>query len=194
MKLSKTFRAHLSTVNYQPSTIHMNRAILFIVLLLSIGTHAQTDSMNRDKLSRLLQATDDKYGKLARKDSTLENIVILSKNDSLLQKELYDYYHFGLEHRKQTFSWNLSSSKITFWVVIVLVFAGIAFAGLQFYIAMQERRRASKLPPMDLGTQLEAGKDGIKVSSPVLGVIILIISLLFFYLYLAYVYPIKEIF
>ena len=175
----------------------MNRAIIFFVLLLSIvsnGVHAQADTMNRDKLSRLLQATDDKYGKLARKDSTLENIVALSKNDSLLQKELYDYYHFGLEHRKQTFSWNLSSSKITFWVVIVLVFSGIAFAGFQFYIAMQERRTASTLPPMDLGTQLEAGKDGIKVSSHVLGVIILIISLLFFYLYLAYVYPIKEIF
>ena len=175
----------------------MNRAIIFIVFLLSIvynHAQAQADTLNRDKLSRLLQATDDKYGKLARKDSTLENIVALSKNDSLLQKELYDYYHFGLEHRKQTFSWNLSSSKITFWVVIVLVFTGIAFAGFQFYIAMQERRTASKLPPMDLGTQLEAGKDGIKVSSPVLGVIILVISLLFFYLYLAYVYPIKEIF
>jgi hypothetical protein len=165
----------------------MNRPIIFFVLLLSVvynNAYAQTDTLNRDKLSRLLQATDDKYGKLAHKDSTLENIVTLSKNDSLLQKELYDYYHFGLEHRKQTFSWNLSSSKITFWVVIVLVFAGIAFAGFQFYIAMQERRTASKLPPMDLGTQLEAGKDGI----------ILIISLLFFYLYLAYVYPIKEIF
>jgi len=31
------------------------------------------------------------------------------------------------------------------------------------------------------------------VSSPVLGVIILVISLAFFYLYLVFVYPIKEI-
>jgi len=177
----------------------MNRAIIFIVVLqlLSIGhsmARTPNDTLNPNKLTQLLQATDEKYGKLAHKDSTLENIITLSKNDSLLQKELYDYYHFGLEHRKQTFTWNLTSSKITFWVVIILVFAGIAFAGFQFYIAMQERRTASKLPPMDLGTQLEAGKDGIKVSSPVLGVIILVISLLFFYLYLAYVYPIKEIF
>jgi len=167
---------------------------LLLLLFLSAAGHTQGDSLNRERMQKLLQATDEKYASLAQKDSTLQTIAALSRNDSLLQKELYSYYHFGLEHRKQTFSWNLSSSKITFWVVIVLVFSGIAFAGLQFYIAMKERRLLSKLPPMDLGTQLEASKDGIKVSSPVLGVIILVISLLFFYLYLAYVYPIKEIF
>jgi hypothetical protein len=43
-------------------------------------------------------------------------------------------------------------------------------------------------------TEFEASAKGIKVSSPVLGVIILVISLAFFYLYLVYVYPISEIF
>lgn len=41
-------------------------------------------------------------------------------------------------------------------------------------------------------TKIEASLQGIKVSSPVLGVIILIISLLFFYLYLIFVYPVKD--
>jgi len=41
--------------------------------------------------------------------------------------------------------------------------------------------------------QLELGQTGLKVSSPVLGVIILVISLAFFYLYLVYVYPIGEL-
>lgn len=41
---------------------------------------------------------------------------------------------------------------------------------------------------------VELSTSGIKVSSPVLGVIILALSLAFFYLYLVYVYPIKEIF
>ena len=172
------------------------KQLLSLLLLLSFSAtgHAQGDSLSRERMQKLLEVTNQKYAGLAQKDSTLQTIAALAKNDSLLQKELYSYYYFGLEHRKQTFTWNLSSSKITFWVVIVLVFSGIAFAGLQFYIAMKERKLRSKLPPMDLGTQLEAGKDGIKVSSPVLGVIILVISLLFFYLYLAYVYPITEIF
>ena len=42
-------------------------------------------------------------------------------------------------------------------------------------------------------TQIEASLQGIKVSSPVLGVIILTISLLFFYLYLYFVYPIENV-
>jgi hypothetical protein len=40
---------------------------------------------------------------------------------------------------------------------------------------------------------LDLSTAGLKVSSPVLGVIILVISLAFFYLYLVYVYPISEI-
>ncbi len=46
----------------------------------------------------------------------------------------------------------------------------------------------------DETTEIVASVKGIKVSSPILGVIILVISLLFFYLYLVYVYPITEIF
>jgi hypothetical protein len=45
------------------------------------------------------------------------------------------------------------------------------------------RARAS---PIELST------GGLKISSPVLGVIILGLSLAFFYLYLVYVYPIAE--
>ena len=54
----------------------------------------------------------------------------------------------------------------------------------------------AKIMAMEKGevTELEASVKGIKVSSPVLGVIILVISLLFFYLYLAFVYPIQEVF
>jgi hypothetical protein len=43
-------------------------------------------------------------------------------------------------------------------------------------------------------TQIEASFQGLRVSSPILGVIILVISFLFFYLYLKYVYPITETF
>jgi hypothetical protein len=44
----------------------------------------------------------------------------------------------------------------------------------------------------DGGTSLELSTTGLKVSSPVLGVVILALSLGFFYLYLVYAYPIQE--
>lgn len=134
-------------------------------------------------------------------------------------REYYRYKKSGYQHRRATFDWQLQSSKILFFVVIVLVGVGIWFSGVQFYAALrppphppednQARETqapasgeggeapsppaAAPLPAASLQTSLEAGSGGIKVSSPVLGVIILVLSFLFFYLYLLHVYPIREI-
>ena len=193
----------------------MKIASPFIFLLLFFSMTATAQELH-DSSARAKQYRDamnkTKQGFLANTvhDTTLEVIETLARYDTLLKGELYDYYKFGLTHRKQAFEWNLLSSKITFWSVIVLVFAGILFAGIQFYISFmakhlainkkdsgkageQETLSFNSTPSIDeLKTELEAGPGGIKVSSPVLGVIILVISLLFFYLYLAYVYPIHE--
>jgi hypothetical protein len=61
--------------------------------------------------------------------------------------------------------------------------------------ADKESAPADDTSPGDtLLTEIEASLQGFRVSSPVLGVIILALSFLFFYLYLKYVYPINEIF
>jgi hypothetical protein len=151
---------------------------------------ADSNKMAEAKLQKILSKTDQTFQSRRPKDTTLQLIEQLAAYDTALKRELYSYYTFGMQHRKRTFQWNLVSSMITFWVVVALVFAGISFAALQFYISMKEKLRKDDA----LNTQLEASLDGIKISSPVLGVIILVISLLFFYLYLVYVYPIQEIF
>jgi len=121
-------------------------------------------------------------------------------------REYYRYRQSGYEHRRAVFDWQLRSSKIIFWVVIVMVGVGIYFSGVQFHAALrsqptpdaEEGKQAATTPVAaasgaGLETSIEAGSGGIKVSSPVLGVIILVISLLFFYLYLVHIYPISEI-
>ncbi len=106
-------------------------------------------------------------------------------------QEYFDYYQSGFSHRRKVFWWQHLSSRIIFVVVLVLVSAGILFAWMQF------RKDLVAMPVPGLPSaavhQMEIGKTGVKVSSPVLGVIILVISLAFFYLYLVFVYPIKEI-
>ena len=104
-------------------------------------------------------------------------------------REYYTYLQKGLQHRQKVFVWQHYSSIAIFVVVILLVMAGIYFAAVQFHHGL--RRGGSSA---ETATQFEAGTSGLKVSSPVLGVIILVISLAFFYLYLAFVYPIREIF
>ncbi len=99
----------------------------------------------------------------------------------------YDYRRDGYEHRRRVFAWQLLSSKIIFGLVILLVLSGIYFSWLQFRQGLRGDKDG------DTRTTLEASPGGIKLSSPVLGVIILTLSLLFFYLYLVYVYPIEEI-
>lgn len=50
----------------------------------------------------------------------------------------------------------------------------------------------SEPPPLPV-TEFSAGPEGFKISSPVIGLVILAMSLGFFYLYLKYVYPIVNI-
>ncbi len=106
----------------------------------------------------------------------------------------YDYRISGFKHRKEVFAWQLFSSMIIFYVVLLLVISGICFSGIQFYKSMKKGNEEGSGPAEESITEFEASAKGIKVSSPVLGVIILVISLVFFYLYLVYVYPIQEIF
>jgi hypothetical protein len=103
----------------------------------------------------------------------------------------YEYMTHGYKHRKNVFSWQLVSSKIIFFVVIFLVLMGIYFAWLQFIRVIY---KDAKTIAEELKTELTASPNEFKVSSPVLGVIILLISLMFFFLYLKYVYPITELF
>ncbi len=120
-----------------------------------------------------------------------------------LQASLTAYYQYresGYAHRRAVFDWQLFSSKIIFYLVIALVLLGVYFSWLQF---MAEHRRpptppaeaeTGEAPRRGLFTTFKAGSGGLEVSSPVLGIVILAISLAFFYLYLTHVYPITEIF
>lgn len=104
-------------------------------------------------------------------------------------KAFYDYRIRGFDHRSRVFEWQLLSSRMIFGLVILIVAVGLYFSWLQFMAGQKENGGPEKA-----STTLEASPTGVKVSSPVLGVIILTLSLAFFYLYLVHIYPIEEIF
>jgi hypothetical protein len=93
------------------------------------------------------------------------------------------YYQSSLEHRAAVFQWQATAGKLIFALVSILVLSGLAFAAVQFYVAL---RRGSA----DITQELEVTLQAVKVRSQFLGVITLILSLGFFYLYLRNVYPI----
>jgi hypothetical protein len=116
----------------------------------------------------------------------------------------YGYRSEAFRHRSRIFYWQFLSSQAIFVVVVVIVFIGLYFSWIQFRADLRagstRRRRPETEAEVETGsappgvTTFEAGAGGIKVSSPVLGVIILTLSLAFFYLYLRYVYPVTDVF
>jgi hypothetical protein len=117
-------------------------------------------------------------------------------------QRFYEYRANGYAYRSRVFEWQLLSSRMIFIIVLVLVSAGVYFAAMQFHVAMLTARRnvlnpsVTAIPPSEnpLATHLELSAKGVVVNSSVLGVIILGLSLAFFYLYLVYVYPIQNVF
>jgi hypothetical protein len=105
---------------------------------------------------------------------------------------MYDHRATGMVHRTKVYEWQFLSSKIIFAVVLILVATGVYFAAIQFHLGIRAKNRKSQNDAEER-SEIEASLTGIKVSSPVLGVIILTLSLAFLYLYLIFVYPIEEL-
>ena len=103
-----------------------------------------------------------------------------SRNDDYARARL-EYDTFALRHAQRTYEWQYRSGIVIFVLVIASVALGLWMSFLHFY---QGRKG---------GGTMKLSKDGVEVSSPVIGLLILVVSLGFFYLYLSQVYPITEV-
>jgi hypothetical protein len=110
-------------------------------------------------------------------------------------KGFFIYTRDGFVHRQNVFQKQYWLSFGIFFVAVALVFLGMYFAWVQFSLSMRSRVKPdSSGAADDLNTQLSLSMSEVKVNSPVLGVIILIISLAFFYMYLVFVFPVQDTF
>lgn len=114
-------------------------------------------------------------------------------------------------HQQRSFTWQYYSGIIIFFLVIIIVITGIVLSYKQF--RLNERLLAlgesigkkkndienvsktstatNQITEVFSTNTLELSKGGIKISTAVIGLIILTISIAFFFLYLKYVYPIS---
>jgi hypothetical protein len=93
----------------------------------------------------------------------------------------WKYQREVIDHTRKVYAWQHISSIIIFYVVIFLVLIGVLFSWLQFKAAAFKGE----------SEELDASMKGVKITSSTLGVVILVLSMCFFYLYLRYVYPIN---
>ena len=106
------------------------------------------------------------------------------------------------DYHRNIFEWQFNSSKIIFWMVIIIVITGLVFSGIQFFASLkitkflasrEACKQQIKSPTSQDRTEIEISLQAIKIKTSLIGVVILSISLAFFYLYLKYVYPINLI-
>ena len=134
-------------------------------------------------------------------------------------KATFDHHRWKMDYTQRAFEAHHIYTMFVFILVCALVVLGMWLSYAEFQegvrpIVSPSRRGAFKsdtpeangkpaeppdgaagaAPTRDdaKGTQLELSSTGVKLTSPVLGVIILVVSMGFFYLYLKTVYPIEE--
>ena len=147
----------------------------------------------REQLKQLLGSPDDPADETTLPPNFPEApdpVLADEETRAAYQRSAQAYYRYrsdSYSFREGVFQWQFISSVAIFIVVLMLVGVGVYFAWIQF----KQRMKAGA----DQETsEIEISLQGIKASSSVLGVIILVISLAFFYLYLRYVYPIEDVF
>jgi len=111
----------------------------------------------------------------------------------------YEYHIFSKQHAKRTFDFQYWTGEVIFWVVLTIVFAGLFLSAVQFYVGLRHPLEARAVDQKTAKaddpsvSEFEASLQGIKLKSSVLGLLILAMSMVFFYLYLKYVYPITSV-
>lgn len=116
-------------------------------------------------------------------------------------KENFTYESERLKHRKWVFRFQLVATNISFVIVIVMVAFGLRFAYVQF--SREFPRVLPATAAIDLGgraennisttTDIEVSLARVKISSSILGVVILGLAMGFFYLYIRFVFPIQGV-
>lgn len=126
----------------------------------------------------------------------------ISSYDSMMLKKYAEKQIYHMEHEMSAFRLQYISSIIIFLMVIIIVALGLYLSYSQFKLSekllsqpIKINETIEKEPEGAIVTQssFEVGKDGVKINTAVIGLMILVISLVFFFLYLKFVYKINVI-
>ncbi|MCG8698265.1 MAG: hypothetical protein MI922_09445, partial [Bacteroidales bacterium] len=170
--------------------------ILILMSFISLCTFGQnTDSVNSQDSTGLANYINIDNNEL------LPGINMIA-SDTLLTKVGNEYNVFAFKHRIKVYKWQLVSAKIIFVISIIIVLVGLYMSYLHFRISTKvslssddssQVNNKSNNNTSESPTSFQFGKDGIKIQSTVIGLIILVISIVYFLMYLKYIYPIKDI-
>ncbi len=159
------------------------RKMIILLFITIFGLSSQNNLNARNKqvpeASSSLNNIEKGFQEIHKKDSSGVVQIMNSKNG--YEIALYNYYKGSVEHRKNVYEFQFWTSKFLFWMTFVSIF--ISFIASMYHLFKGHN---------DTSTTFKLGKDGIEFSSSLVGIILLIISFSFLFLYLKEVYPINQ--
>ena len=110
-----------------------------------------------------------------------------------------EYYYRTYQHelavsQLNAFKWQATASKILIWVVVIVCLSGVVFSGYQLWRATAPGPiggGADGKPADPLATNVELSWQNVRVTSSVIGLVVLVISVAYLYLFLKEVYHIE---
>jgi hypothetical protein len=138
---------------------------------------------------QMLDSCKRSYDRLQR-----ENDDLMSKIDAAAQG--YNEYYYGTyapevaKIRLDGFRWQVQASNILIWVVVVVCLSGIVFSGYQLWRATAPGLGGSADKSDPLAANVELSWQNVRVTSSVVGLVVLVISVAYLYLFLKEVYHI----
>jgi hypothetical protein len=123
------------------------------------------------------------------------------------QADYVRYVRWQREYSRRGWEWHLFLTQLLFCIVLGIVAFGLLVTYLQFrrdYTGRRARPRANAAKPapdaapppgptQPAPSTLKIGPEGLELTSQVVGLLVLAMSLAFFYFYVKEVYPMREI-
>jgi hypothetical protein len=178
--------------------------IILAVLLqfVSVGVKAQPSGEMKENMNAFYKFTDSTQSSEKVEPNDNKEVIQFTGvpiYDSIMLQSYTDQYVFNVQHEKRAFKLQFYSSIFIFIMVVVIVCMGLVLSYKQFKLNEEIVKHSMKqnTGTIDKGTDtassMEVSKDGIKMNTAVIGLMILVISLVFFFLYLRFVYHIEII-
>ncbi len=95
----------------------------------------------------------------------------------------FDYQKGLMKYNQELLDWQLFASNVLLWVVVLVAVAGVVYSGIQLATAARTGQQRD--------TTLEISAQRVRVTSSVVGILVLVISFAFVLIFLQQVYQFK---
>ena len=124
---------------------------------------------------------------LQKRFPAIDPEISLAQYREITQMHYERYVQWTIQDAYANFDWHARSSKILFWVSILVSVSGMCFAFWQFVEAREGDRSASEADEIELRTQMMS----LAFKSRSVAALVLFVSLAYLLIYIVFVYPIS---